>query len=90
MRRHIGDFPPEPRPRYVEFDGREYELVTVHPWAKGPNGEPCKCHVNLTEQRIEVGGRVPLEDREPLVRKMMAKALGLTDARFVPVVSASS
>jgi hypothetical protein len=77
VRKHPGNTP-EPKPRYVEFAGREFELVTVHPWPRDGRGQPCKCHVDLTRQRIEVGGKVAPDDREPLVRKAVKQALGLT------------
>lgn len=84
------EFPPQPKRRYLEFAGREFEYVVVHPWPRDSRGRVCRCHVDLAKQLIEVGGNVPMDDREALVRETMQQALGFKGVRLVPVLASVS
>lgn len=74
------------RATFIDVGNRIFEHVTVKGYAVSPEGVPCCCHVDLTNQRIEVSDHVPLDDREPLVCGALERATGVSVGRLVPVV----
>lgn len=79
---------PMPKSRYVEFAGRLYEYVVVHPQPRDRSGEPCKLHVDLGRQRLEVAGILSEAERRALVKE--AERRRLSGGRLVRVAGAVS
>lgn len=74
------------RAAFIDTGNRLFEHVTVNGFPRAPDGTPCRCHVDLSSQKIEVSDTVPLDDREALVCAAIEDATGVKVSRLVPFV----